>query len=845
MKIKYAIFIFIICCCNILCKEENVKKLECQGVYIYTEKKKQKDFFFEKPHFAIYKEENNDIYNSNEHFNGLSIFIKQKVKNYEKDKKKVFYNFLCRIYYEYFSSSICEDILLSTNLKKENKKKENKKKKNFEYISHLSRNINGLYISNKYFEKLYKNCSFNINNYINKSCLSHNYILFNWRNERDITKLKEHKNKDEIENKDVWSFIYISKTDLIKAHFGFYMKKFFFQTLKKKNKGIYFLFDFFIRNNILKNISIINFIEKVYFDENKKENFQGDSLIYKYVFNISFSMYIKNYKNIDNISFFFSKFYCEDKKNKLFFMNSFFNNHIYIYSKDSGKSIKYENNIYSNGIEKKIFLLSYIYSNIVIKNKEENIKIYSFLNYDIKDFPFLFHDNFYDINDYIIYNEKLNEIISKKSILHVYVNKVIENEGMNKETKTIINIRNTKNNYKDFFFLKKCQIIVVDLYPNNIIIDKEKTDSHLKFSYVDIENYKNESSHIITKYENENLFKKINYTNIISNISNRLYLNLDNVITYKCNKISQKKCLGKLYFYKNNFSNNMKNDVFIKYGKRLIKNNGVLKKSYNNDEQKVLSKTKVHNCLNCNDNYFTFSYKTPLHSRYVAPCYKNLCTNYDIVIISNAKPFLMCKDKNNRQNNRLNKIYENDSYGINNNYSNITIFADSKYVYINKDENILSVYTKDFYIYLNEISFYSFFNQRKMEKTKDDKILPSEKEEKNDYINEIENFSEDNNFFNDFVYIRTKNNKKYKIFNFNKIHNDKKLPYNIIEANNVKKFDIPIYYNFYYSKKPYSDIVYLYSIPRGNENYLFVLYLSSFVSFFLIICTFYISYKFP
>ncbi|CRG99547.1 conserved Plasmodium protein, unknown function [Plasmodium relictum] len=849
MKMNYTIFIFIICCYNILCEEKNVKKLECQGIYIYKEKKKKKDFFFEKPHFAIYKHEDSGIYNSNENFNGLSIFIKQKIKNYQKDKKKVFDNFLCRIYYSDHSSSICEEMLLNGNKKIE----KNKKKKYFEYISFLNRNIKGLYVNNKCFEKLYKNCSFNINGYINKNCLSHKYILFDWKSERDMKKWENHKNKNEIENKDVWSFIYISKTDLIKSLFAFHIKNFFLYTLKKKNERIYFLFNFFITNNILKDIYVISFIEKVDFDGKTNEAFQEKDFTYKYVFNISFNIYLKNYKSIDNLSFFFSKFYCEDRKNKMFFMNSFLNNKIYIYSKGSNHSITYENNLYSNSVKKNIFLLSYIYSNIRIRNKDENTKKDLFLNYDIKNFPFLVHDNLYYVNDYIIYKEKSNEVISKKTISDVYVNKVVENEGFNKKTKTIINIHTAKNNYDNFFFLKKCKIIVVDLYPNNIIIDKEQTDSHLKFSFVDIEKYKDESSHIITKFENENLFRGINYTNIMSNIRNRLCLNLDNVMAYQCNRISQGKSIDKLYFHKNNFSDYMRKDIYMQYREDISENNhNIIKKSYD-EKQKNLN--KMRNYLNCNGNNFIFSYETPLHSRYVAPCYRdlkentNFCTKYDIVIISNAKTFLMCIDNNkNRQNNKLSKIYNYNNYSNEiNNYNNFTIFSDSKNVYISKDENILTIHTKDFYIYLNEISFHSFFYRKEEEKRKNDIKSYLEKKENYNEINKNEDenfFYEDNVSFNDFVYVKAKHNKKYKIFNFNKIHNDKKFPHNVIEASDVQKFDIPICYNLYNSKKFNSDIIYIYSIPRGNENYMFILYISSLISFLIIIFTLYISYKF-
>lgn len=107
---KWGVFVFIfIICFNVIIGNENIrlKKLECQGIFINQEKDDKINILennYDNSYYIIYKNGSDGIYNSNEHFNGLSIFLKNKKEKYEDIKKSIYLSFLKKIYY----SSILE-----------------------------------------------------------------------------------------------------------------------------------------------------------------------------------------------------------------------------------------------------------------------------------------------------------------------------------------------------------------------------------------------------------------------------------------------------------------------------------------------------------------------------------------------------------------------------------------------------------------------------------------------------------------------------------------------------------------------------------------------------------------
>ncbi|SBT34281.1 conserved Plasmodium protein, unknown function [Plasmodium ovale wallikeri] len=889
--------------------DEKGKKLQCQGVFIYEEREEHKVMGDEDlraqhiPYFLIYKSESNGMYNSSEHFNGLTIFIKSKKKNYEQVRKKVFSTLLRKIYLpeESFptqrfeaNEASADDVPKaatewtsgSTMYRSSVEGRHIKGSKDtlLEISTSLvEENMHSLYVDNVHFEELYKGCFSPFKSYtegikngnnktrtihmIDKNCLSHKHILLYWNYETEINRLnkkanrnyKNCDNKCEKENENsVWLFMYITMGDLVKAKFTLYVYLFFLRMMSKKNKGSSFLFHFLINKNVLRDIHIESFIQRSISTTEKTPT--RLFLTTKYIFHTSFHMYTKIYNCVDLLSFFFSKFVCEDKNNKIFFMNNFVNNNIYVYSEKYDKEKKYENNTYTHGVKKGLFLMSYIYSLIrennwknyehVRKKKEKKIS-----NYGIANFPLLFQDHLYGENDYIFYDEKENKIVRNTRISNAHVHKDVEGEGIHKKAKTVIDIRLGESAsitevatevvgtplVGNNFSLVTCNMVVVDLYPNNIIVDREKMSNDLSVTSADTENIKEKSPHVITKYENRILLKKVNDSVVFSCLFCRLLL---------CRSIGERGISQLSATQKGNNKRKEKgNDPILINDKGGI--NGMREKWTCGRYERY----KNGNHSNCDR--VVFSYETVFSSRYVSPCFKKkaemvhsnigrgTCTNYDVVTLSNAKLFLNCFNGGNTQvNRRVNKELQFE----------YTIYADAQNVYLHESDNVRSVHTKDFYIYLDEISFYPLLSHNGNEEAENDdhghvvgkKPILKEKKKKKKITHEKEYSYENGNSFHNYVHVKTinKDSRKHRMFNFKKIYSDRKFPHIVVATNGMQEMRTPTYYSLYNGEKYYYDIAYLYAMPRGNENYYYVLAASSFVSLFLVLFTFYLSQKF-
>ncbi|VTZ68554.1 conserved Plasmodium protein, unknown function [Plasmodium chabaudi chabaudi] len=774
---KWGLFIFsFIACLNVVIGKENIRlnKLECQGIFINKENEEDLNILennFNNSYYVIYKNGSDGIYNSNEHFNGLSIFFKNKKENYEHVKKSLYLSWLKRIYYPSIWKLNYLKKARQNNYFFTGHDKISTSTEGIEmHLSILEKNINGLYVSDRDMVKLYEGCtSFfefdkvdkmkdwevnkvereNKNNSskkgfhkICKHCLSHKYMLLNWiddeylkkkQNETSNNSSDKHREVEKFDEKDIWSFLHVSKTDLVKARFLFYIKKYFFKILEKKNKEIYKLFSSLIEMKILKDVNVSSFVEK-------KENGRG---VVNHIFQISFNMYTKNYKTIDSLSFFFSKFSCKDKMNKTFFTNSFLNNNIYAYRYgENNYQISYFNWAYKVGIETGLYFLSFIYLNASNFNWDglkkmnvhrNNSRSCNFLlHYELDNIPVLFRDNLFFKDDYAMYKSDKCELILNKGVTNVDIYKEIKNEGINKSTKTNIDIIYSKESGLN---VQACEGIVVEMFSNNIIVDPEKVNKGIDVTFTNTENHKDKSVHVISKY----------------------------------------------------------------YHKRL-----------SNDSTR-------------------FSYDIPIGTRYVSTCYsdnikyntkenKDLCKSYDAVLISNGKLFLNCDNQNEPNTNMMK--------------NNCSIYADVKNVYIYEEEDMISIHTLDYYIFMNEISFFPL-------------CYNSTKDMKN-HNADLSNYSDDIDIKN-FIYARITNNeinKKHKIFNFYKIYSNKKFDYDVIEINDLQELNTPTYFDIIYKKAYYSDLAYVYSMPRGNANYYYILCISSFVSISLIIFTFYLCYKF-
>lgn len=231
----------------------------------------------------------------------------------------------------------------------------------------------------------------------------------------------------------------------------------------------------------------------------------------------------------------------------------------------------------------------------------------------------------------------------------------------------------------------------------------------------------------------------------------------------------------------------------------------------------------------------------PIGTRYISTCYSDkikynnnnnakdnidLCTNYDVILISNGKLFLNCINPNEINTN----IMKNKIINVKNNI--FSIYADVENVYIYEKEDIIITHTLDYYIFMNEISFFPL-------------CYSPNKDVNNHKVNQYD-YSDVLNIKN-YIYARPTNNgmnKKHKIFNFYKIYSNKKIDNNAIEINDLQEINTPTYYDIACKQTYYSDISYIYSMPRGNANYYYILCISSFVSISLIIFTFYLCYKF-
>ncbi|SOV76630.1 conserved Plasmodium protein, unknown function [Plasmodium sp. gorilla clade G3] len=955
----YPWLMFIIIANSILLSyaEDNLKKVECEGILIYEDiinsSKKNKDDYLEEktkksrdifhiPYFIIYKNKNKNVFSSNEHYNGLSVFIKHEINTKEKieeEKINILNNFLYKIYNiekykkqinKYINNDIQNDIYL--------------------YLSVLKKNKKALFLKYNYLEKVYKNCTsihLKDNHYvINKNCLSHKYILFNWTDEDLFFYKRNNINGksnnlytfyDHMENENskiyynsslyindykndncpILSFLHIVKIDLIKASFPYFLKYFFLDVLKKKNEKAYNLFIFFMNYKIIKNVVINMFVDKRKekkekdkykernkYNDNEKEidedlkSYNIKNYYYnKYIFNISFNIYIKNYKILDVLSLFFNKFVCYHKKNNMFLMNSMNNNKIYIYLKNKNKIINHKNYIYNYGMQKNLYFIPYLFSSLYEEEEEKKIHLSTslFFNYTVENIMNvvdIFHIGMHVENDYLLYKgynkgmdvninmmriklsredvsaDKNNE---KKYIIdnndnndnnnnnnndnndnnnnnndnnnveggEIYINRNInkrkenkvsdKNNTLNKNIKSNITIERIHiiMNKKDSYYLK-CKIIILDLYGNHIFVDREReTNNNINVPFVNTENYKENSSHFMTTYVQDIIFDDKNKMN------------------------TRKK--------KNNNNNN----------NNMICNNNIIKYLINNENTRKKEDIKIYRY-----NYINLYYNTLLQNRYVIPClkkkkketpninihkynyYKNiydkdmLCADHDTYEFSDGKIYVNCTEEDDKNKKSKNIINNNMWNNINDkDKEDIKIYADKKNVYIHKnhDDDMLSIHTYDFYLYLSEISFpSSFFDEEK--KFHNHHIYNETflNKKKNDYNNNSYDIIYDLKHVNNFIYIpntrMTEGNNN--IFNIYNVYNKNKILHNIIKVNDMEKMDYPIYYNLYYTKDYYMDTTYIYSIPRGTDNINYILCITICTILFLIIITFYMFYNF-
>ncbi|SOV14506.1 conserved Plasmodium protein, unknown function [Plasmodium sp. gorilla clade G2] len=923
----YLWLLFIIIGNNIflLCAGENLKKVECEGILIYDDiiniskknkeeylegkKKKKSRDIFHIPYFIIYKNVNKNVFSSNEHYNGLSVFMKHNINTREKieeEKINVLNNFLYKIYNteeyrkeinKYIKNNIQNDINL--------------------YISFLKKNKKALFLKSSLLESLYKNCrSIHLkdNHYvINKNCLSHKYILFNWIDE-DVFFNKWNDNMKRYDNSSsiyksykcpILSFIHIAKIDLIKASFPYFLKYFFLDVLKKKNEKAYNLFLFFMNNKIIKDVVINMFVDKrmeknkyKYNDKAKDEEHKTykfkNHYYNKYVFNISFNIYIKNYKILDMLSHFFNKFVCYHKKNNIFLMNhnNNSNSNIYIYLKNKKQIIHHKNYIYNYGIEKNLYFIPYLFLSLYEEEEEKKkpVNTFLFFNYRVENLlnvVEIFQIGMHGENDYFLYkgddknmdvNINMMSFILSRQEISSYDNsekKYISDENNNIEReqiymfKNIKKIKEKKESYKnnslnkniksniiidridinmkkkDSSFLK-CKMIIRDLYGNNIFIDREKKiNNNIYCPFLNIENYKEDSSHFMTTYVYDIIFEDKNKINT-----------------------TQGENINTLY---NNNNNNIKGkNMNTLYNKTIYNNNNIIKYLINSDRNNRIEDIKIYTY-----DYINIYYKTLLQNRYVVPCLKKkkinnvniykynyynniydkdmLCSEYDIYEFSDGKIYLNCSEQNDKNKNK--NIINNNNNNIWNNINDkdkedIKIYADKKNVYIHKnyDNDMLSIYTYDFYLYLNEISFPSFFFQEQKqfhtEHICNESFL---NKQENDYYHNSYNTIYDLKLVNNFIYIPNTNitEGNNHIFNIYNVYNKNKILHNVLKVNYMEKMNYPIYYDLYYNTTDfYVNNTYIYSIPRGTDNINYIFYITTSTIFLLIFITFYIFYNF-
>ncbi|KJP86778.1 hypothetical protein AK88_03592 [Plasmodium fragile] len=800
-------------------------KLRCEGIFTHSEYDVATD---QPPYYIIYKRSSGGLYESSEHFNGLTALIKGRRENYGDRKAKVMSDFLHKVYRH------------GSYRRREGGTKEKR------HIAELMKNANPLYVSSDALEKIYHGCYFPPRHSfekrgggllkVEKHCLSHNYVLLEWDDESRLLEgrfphegksvnYKMKNNGEEREEdashkgeKDIWGFISISRVDLLEHHFEDHLRELYHVRLRMKDKRLAVLLSFFFHHGVVRNLRVNSMIA-VHMEEKRvvhnlgesdmqKNNLKKGRGVTKEVFTVAFEMHARNNKCVDHLSFLLKKFHCEDVTEGTFFTNSFFNNMIYVYSRKLKEEVRYENVTFVEGLNRGVFLLSYLFFQMgrvdrLLSGGISYTRVRRSYTIGVEDrvvyMPALFRDHLYLAGDYVMYWEDTNQLVRHSTVANLTVEKQFKGEGMKRSCRTTVRVVcDEEAACGGASPLRNCSAIVLDLHPNGIVMDKERLVSpYMTASFADIEGYKSVSPASVTKY--------------------------------RVMSLSQ----GRL-------------------------SSGATGARANAPEQEggedIRTGSSHQPCA-------AISFDVQICSRYVAPCGRekelkrsrakeevarlsgeesphptygdNTCTDYHAVLLSNAKVFLTCEGD------------AKETVSTHAHRWNATLYADATHVYFNGGEDMLSVHTRDFFLFLSEMSFVQVLSPLRGDHTqagyqqRDHAQRGGGDKREEGLLETLATYS----------LARTINTQK--IMNKRIIYDEVLAgvpPWqHVATANDVETLRWPPPLNgppMEGAADYYVDLVYVHSVPHGADSYLYVLCVSVLTSVMLVLCTFVLARKF-
>ncbi|EUD64677.1 hypothetical protein C922_04933 [Plasmodium inui San Antonio 1] len=863
-----------------------MRKLRCEGIFTHREY----DVVTEHPpYYVIYKKSSGGVYEASDHFNGVTALIKGRKGDYGQRKAKVMSDFLHKVYRHgeghhgkgHHGECPPRGARTATHPAKTTTKER--------HISQLMKNTNPLYIRSDSLEDIYRGCYFPPRDSpkgagplkLDKRCLSHNYVLLDWDDESrlegpshegeatecrigsgDDGSREEDPSRDE---KDIWGFMHISGVDLLETHFEEHLRELYHERLRKKDKGVAVLLSFLLHQRVVRNLRVKSMTEmhiakkgmsSGQSPKNKDQLKKGRGLT-KEVLTLSFDMHARNNHCVDHLSFLMDKFHCEDVTNGTFFTNSFLSKQMYAHSRRLKEEVRYENVTLVEGLKRGVFLLSYLFSQMGRANR----LVSSDTSYGgarrsytigVEDrvvyMPTLFRDHLYFPSDYVIYWEDSNHLARQRTVDNVTVEKKFKGEGMKRGCRVTVRVACDGAACGEATCrappLRDCSAIVLDLHPNGVVLDKERLSSpHLTASFADIESYKGGSPHTVTKY--------------------RVWLSdgrpSSGGLTQGGGEYERKDSIGDLP--------------------------GVVPLTVAGEDttgQDTAGEdtTRGSSHQPCS----AFSFDLLIGSRYVAPCeggkqfkrgtakgevhmsggeeaaptyQDNLCTDYDAVVLSNAKVFLKCGGDAKKE-----------SPTTHHHARNATLYADVTHVYINGGEDMLSVHTRDFFLFLSEVSFVQVLSPRWVDDTQGRNKRrgnpqwgnaqrgnvqrggdgqSGEGGRREDPPESLPTYSESAHCLSGYSLARTINSEN--IINRRIIYNEVLAGgpswQHVAAANDVEMLRWPPLRDILTGGTDYYvDVVYVHSVPRGADSYLHVLYVSVLTSALVVLCTFVLARRF-
>ncbi|GAB65906.1 hypothetical protein PCYB_074080, partial [Plasmodium cynomolgi strain B] len=858
-----------------------MKKLRCEGIFTHREYDVVTD---QPPYYIIYKRSSGGVYEASEHFNGLTAIIKGKRKNYGERKAQVMSDFLHKVY-------------RGGTATPPGKKTTTKER----HIAQLMKNTNPLYVRSDSLEHIYRGCSFPYSYspeggflQVEKHCLSTPTRGSQVKQSNRLNRLSQVKQSNRLNRlSQVKQSNRLNRLSQVKqsnrpnrlstkgrptvktgrkithqtrtTHFEDHMRELFHERLRMKDKGVAVLLSFLYHHRVVRNLRVKSMIEMhiengVPLGESPRhgEKLNKGRGFTKEVFTLSFDMHARNDKCVDYLSFFLNKFHCEDVNGDTFFTNSFLTNLMYVHSRRLKEEICYNNDTLVEGLNRGVLLLSYLFTQMgrtdrLVSRGTSIAKARRSYTIGVEDrvvyIPTLFRDHLYFPSDYIMYWEDSNQLERQRTVVNLTVEKQFKGEGMKRDCRVMVRVACDEAACDEAACdgaacdgaacgvspLRDCTAIVMDLHPNGVVLDKERLASpHLTASFADIESYKCVAPHSVTKYR-------------VSLSQGRPSFGGFTLGGLAQGTVSPER-EGEGEYLSEASIGDLPGVVPLPTAGEDAAGEGTAGGSSHQP------------CA-------AFSFDIQISSRYVAPCERgeqlkrstakkgvhlsggetpptygdNTCTDYDAVVLSNAKVFLNCGGDGK------------ESPTTHHNERNATLYADARRVYIKGGEDMLSVHTRDFFFFLSEVSFVQVLSPRWEGDRQGSSAEGSNAQRSSVEGSDVQRGGDGRKGEGPPATLAANPLAAYSLartINYESVMN-KRIIYNEILSGVPPWQHVAVANDLEMLRWPppsghapeggadyYVDVVYVHSVPRGSDSYLHVMCVSVLTSALLVLCTF-------